>query len=59
MLGVLQTTWGGAAEFINAYNASVTASQATSQPPSGSDAKESAEAAYTFKALFNTIRAIQ
>ncbi len=59
MLGVLQTTWGGAAEFINAYNASVTASQATSQPPSGSDTKESAEAAYTFKALFNTIRAIQ
>ncbi|MGO8817691.1 MAG: family 20 glycosylhydrolase [Terriglobia bacterium] len=59
MLGVLQTTWGGAADFINAYNASVSASRENSQPVSGPDAKESAEAAYTFKALFNTIRAMQ
>lgn len=59
MLGVLQTTCGGAAEFINAYNASVPAAKEKAQPASGSDAKESAEAAYTFKALFNTIRAMQ
>jgi hypothetical protein len=56
MLGVLQTTWGGAAEFINAYYGEA---QGNSQPGSGSNAKESAEAAYTFKALFNTIRAMQ
>ena len=59
MLGVLQTTWGGAADFINAYNASVSATKGNSQPVSGPDAKESAEAAYTFRALFNTIRAMQ
>jgi len=45
MLGVLQTNWAGTGDFIQAYygDASVP--------------KESAEAAYTFKALFNTIRA--
>ena len=47
MLGVLQTTWGGASDFIKAYNRDASAP------------KESAEAAYTFKALFNTIRAMQ
>jgi hypothetical protein len=47
MLGVLQTTWGSAADFIKAYNGD------SSVP------KESAEAASNFKALFNTIRAIQ
>lgn len=47
MLGVLQTTWGGAADFIKAYNSGA------------STPKESSEAAYTFKALFNTIRAMQ
>jgi hypothetical protein len=47
MLGVLQTTWGSASDFIKAYNLD------SSAP------KESAEAAYTFKALFNTIRAMQ
>lgn len=47
MLGVLQTTWGSASAFIKAYNLD------SSAP------KESAEAAYTFKASFNTIRAMQ
>jgi hypothetical protein len=47
MLGVLQTTWGGVSDFIKAYNGDASAP------------KESAEAAYTFKALFNTIRAMQ
>jgi hypothetical protein len=47
MLGVLQTTWGSAADFIKAYNGD------------SSVLKESAEAASNFKALFNTIRAIQ
>ncbi|MGD0923546.1 MAG: family 20 glycosylhydrolase [Terriglobia bacterium] len=47
MLGVLQTTWGEASDFIKAYNRDASAP------------KESAEAAYTFKALFNTIRAMQ
>jgi hypothetical protein len=47
MLGVLQTTWGGASDFIKAYNRNASAP------------KESAEAAYTFRALFNTIRAMQ
>ena len=47
MLGVLQTTWGSASDFIKAYHGDA------------SSPKESAEAAYTFKALFNTIRASQ
>jgi len=47
MLGVLQTTWGGASDFIKAYNRDASAP------------KESAEAAYTFRALFNAIRAMQ
>jgi hypothetical protein len=47
MLGVLQTTWGGARHFIKAYN----------RDPSAP--VPSAEAAYTFKTLFNTIRAVQ
>jgi len=46
MIGVLQTSWGSAADFIKAYNGDSSAS------------KESAEAAYTFKALFNTIRTL-
>jgi hypothetical protein len=45
MLGVLQTSWGSAADFIRAYNGETSP-------------KESAEAAYTFKALFNTIRSL-
>lgn len=44
MLGVLQTTWGEAADFIKAYNGDASAP------------KESAEAASTFKALFSAIR---
>jgi hypothetical protein len=55
MMGVLQTTWGSAAEFIKAYYGEA---QGNTPPGSGSGAKESAEAAYTFKALFNTIRAM-
>jgi hypothetical protein len=47
MLGILQTTWGTASDFIKAYN----------RDPSAP--ARSAEAAYTFKALFNTIRAMQ
>ena len=47
MLGVLQTTWGGTGDFIKAYIGDPSAPQG------------SAEAAYTFKALFNTIRALQ
>ncbi len=47
MLGVLQTNWASTSDFIKAYNGDASAP------------KESAEAAYTFKALFNTIRAIQ
>ncbi len=47
MLGVLQTTWGGSADFVKAYIGDPAA-------PKGS-----AEAAYTFRALFNTIRAMQ
>ena len=47
MLGVLQTTWGSPSDFIKAYDRDASAP------------KESAEAAYTFKALFNTIRAMQ
>lgn len=47
MLGVLETTWGGTGDFIRAYNGDASA------PASG------AEAAYTFKTLFNTIRALQ
>ena len=44
MMGVLQTTWGGSADFIRAYNG-------------GSAPQESTEAAATFKALFAAIRA--
>ena len=46
MLGVLQTSWGSSDGFIKAYNGDRSA------------AKEDAEAAYTFKALFNTIRSL-
>ena len=47
LLGVLQTTWGDASNFIRAYNGDASA------PAS------SAEAAVTFKALFSAIRATQ
>ncbi len=47
MLGVLQTTWGGTGEFIKAYIGDTSVSAASS------------EAVYTFKTLFNTIRAMQ
>ena len=47
MLGVLQTTWGSAADFIKAYNGDTSVGQ------------ESVEAAGTFKTLFATIRATQ
>jgi hypothetical protein len=46
-LGVLQTTWTGPQNFIKAYHRDKTAP------------RSAAEAAYTFKALFNTIRALQ
>lgn len=47
MLGVLQTTWGGASDFIKAYNGD------RSRPAS------SVGAAATFRALFASIRSIQ
>ncbi|MBI1940249.1 MAG: hypothetical protein HYS33_01935, partial [Acidobacteria bacterium] len=47
MLGVLQTTWGGASDFIRAYN------KDRSAPA------RSAEAAQTFKVLFKKIRAMK
>jgi hypothetical protein len=47
MLGVLQTTWIEPEDFIKAYHRDKIAP------------KSAAEAAYTFKALFNTIRALQ
>jgi hypothetical protein len=50
MLGILQTTWVGASDFIRAYYGE------TAAPAPGIEARE---AAYTFKALFNTIRAMQ
>jgi hypothetical protein len=50
MLGILQTTWVGASDFIRAYYGE------TAAPAPGVEARE---AVYTFKALFNTIRAMQ
>jgi hypothetical protein len=50
MLGMLQTSWVPAGDFIRAYFGE------TSTPPPGVEARE---AAATFKALFNAIRAMQ
>jgi len=50
MLGLLQTSWVPAGDFIRAYYGEISA------PPPTAEAKESSS---TFKALFNVLRALE
>lgn len=58
MVGILYTTWVGATNFIEAYNAGTPLSTEDSSPGLGDIAKRSARAALTFKVLFSAIRAM-